>query len=299
MQGKMQHNKLGRGLSALLGDRNESNKKDTIVELIDANKIVAGIYQPRKYFDKNDLDDLAISIKENGLIQPIIVRSVAGKDLYEIIAGERRFRASKIAHLKTIPAIIKKISDREAFEFAIIENVQREDLSPIEEADSYKRLIKEFSYTQDQVAKKIGKGRVYIANLLRVLELSSEIKNLVDKKVITIGHAKAIASSKNPEKLAKKIVDSSLSVREVEEIVKKEKGEFLEKNSNKKEVSKIVPRGTILKSDISKSEKTLSKILKTNVKISYNKSNKSGVVNIDFNDFKYVNNFIKRMLKII
>ena len=216
-----QEKKLGRGLSALLGEsknkkfeetENQNIKKGDIVEMISTNKIIAGIYQPRKNFNHEELEELANSIKENGLIQPIILRKADEKDHYEIIAGERRFRASKIAGLSQIPSIVRKINNHEALELAIIENIQRSDLSVIEEANSYKQLIEEFSYNQEQVAKRVGKSRSHITNLLRLLTLPQMTRELLDKKLISMGHAKVIINSNNPEKLSKKIVDESTKV---------------------------------------------------------------------------------------
>lgn len=219
--------KLGRGLSALLGENRvksallSSSAEDAIVK-ISLDKIQAGVYQPRTKFDDEELNQLAESIKVNGVIQPIIVRKIEdGK--YEIIAGERRFRASKLADLSEIPAIIRKYSDDTALEIAIIENVQRTDLSVTEEALGYKKLIEKFSYTQEMIAKKVGKSRSHIANLLRLLALPSLVRNLLDNNEISMGHARAIINSDNPEELAKKIVAKSLNVREVEDLVRDEK----------------------------------------------------------------------------
>lgn len=239
--------KLGRGLSALLGE--SKSKKETIsfnnenaslIESIDLTKIVAGVYQPRKHFDEQEINELADSIREHGVIQPIILRKSDTDESYEIIAGERRFRASKIAGLKKIPAIVKKINNHEALEFAIIENVQRSDLSLIEEAQGYKQLLEEFSYTQEEIAKKLGKSRSHVTNILRLLTLPQIVRELLNQKLISMGHARAIINSNNPERLAQKIVDYSLTVRHVEEIVRIEKGEKEEKISKNKNILKPV-----------------------------------------------------------
>ena len=179
---KFSDKKLGRGLSALLGESKVKSplfnpENQDAVEKINLKKIRAGVYQPRHNFEETELQDLANSIKEHGVIQPIILRKT-DEDFYEIIAGERRFRAAKIANLTEIPAIVRKFSDNDALEIAIIENVQRSDLSPTEEARGYQRLIKEFSYTQEIVAKKVGKSRAHIANLLRLLTLPEKFANI-------------------------------------------------------------------------------------------------------------------------
>ena len=234
----MQEQKLGRGLSALLGESKSkkefipfSNKIDgENVDFIPLNKIIAGIYQPRQNFNQNELVELADSIKESGVIQPIILRK-AEDDHYEIIAGERRFRASKIAGLKTIPAIVKKINNHEALELAIVENIQRSDLSPIEEARGYQRLVDEFSYTQEQIAKRTGKSRSHITNLLRLLGLPENVRDLLDRGLISMGHARAIINSIDPAKLARRIIDEELTVRDVEILVRDEKIDKINKNT--------------------------------------------------------------------
>jgi ParB family chromosome partitioning protein len=226
-----QEKKLGKGLSALLGE-SKSKKIDLpqqtadfmeAVKLIPLNKITAGVYQPRKIFNQTELEELADSIKENGLIQPIILRKANDDDSFEIIAGERRFRATEIAGFSSIPAIVKKINNHEALELAIIENIQRSDLSLIEEAEGYKKLIEEFSYTQDQIAKRVGKSRSHITNLLRLLSLPQMARDHLDQKLISMGHARAIINSNDPEALVQKIIRDSLSVRNVEDLVRDEK----------------------------------------------------------------------------
>ena len=225
--------KLGMGLSALLGDnaRNRSGEAtiehlthdQDSVQLVPVTKIISGVYQPRKHFDHDQLSDLAKSIKENGIIQPIILRKADGaKEIYEIIAGERRYRASKIAGLSKVPAIIKMATNAQALEFAIIENVQRADLSAIEEAKGYRQLMNEFSYTQEQIASKIGRSRSHIANILRLLSLPKEIQDMVDNGLISSGHARAIINRDDIVEVANRIVKESLSVRDVEELVKEE-----------------------------------------------------------------------------
>lgn len=248
--------RLGRGLGSLLGgaqqgeniedsfsvqnlsDNNKINsappvappQASTVAELKDENrlwqiavdKLVPGIYQPRKNFDRESLNELAASIKENGIIQPITVRK-RKEGGFEILAGERRWRAAQAAGLHEVPAIIKSVSDREALQLALIENVQREDLDPIEEAESYQRLAEEFALSQQEVAEKVGKERSTVANAMRLLGLPVEIRDMLSKKQITSGHAKAILSLTDRAKqvgLAQKAAQGGLSVRALENEVK-------------------------------------------------------------------------------
>lgn len=293
MKNLPQDKKLGRGLSALLGDSKSKisshepinqnyTARSVVVELIPLNKITAGIYQPRRFFNPEEIADLANSIRENGLIQPIVLRKGDEEDHYEIVAGERRFRAMKLLGMATISAIVKKINNHEALELAIIENVQRSDLSLIEEAKGYQQLMNEFSYTQEQVAKKTGKSRAHIANILRLLNLPKTVQDMLDKKVISMGHAKAIVNSKDPELLAQKIIADELTVRDVEEIIRDEKIEKLQKQPfhvRQESSVKFVNSGEII--DL---ENKLSAILDSKVKIYFNQFKNNGKVTINFTD---------------
>ncbi len=302
-----QNRKLGRGLSALIGDSKIYQPKDQNseaypqnrkannqeVQMISVNKITAGIYQPRRHFDNESIKELALSIKSNDLIQPIILRKSEDDGHYEIIAGERRFRAIKLLKLDKIPAIVKKINNHEALEMALVENVQRADLSLIEEAKGYKQLINEFSYTQDQVAKKTGKSRPHVANLLRLLELPISVKNMISDKKISMGHARAIIKSSNPELLAEKIIDDSLSVRDAEDLIRNEKIENLRSSPvlERKELNiKFINSGEL--TDI---ENKLSQVLNSKVKISYNQFKNSGKIIINFSDFDLVHNLVEKI----
>ncbi len=211
---------LGKGLEALFGELDDFEKENRIttiaLDLIESNP-----FQPRENFDEKGIEELAESIKEKGVIQPIIVREHGDK--YQIVAGERRFLAAKKAGLSSIPAIIKDITDEESAEIALIENVQRKDLNPIEEALAYKRLIENFHYTQEELAKRIGKDRATIANSLRLLNLPEEIIEKIKRGLITAGHARAILSLKDEgeqKRLAEEIIEKKLSVRESERLAK-------------------------------------------------------------------------------
>ncbi|MBA1340001.1 MAG: chromosome partitioning protein, ParB family [Pelagibacterales bacterium] len=208
---------LGRGLSSLIGE----TKTDTNINKLSISDLVRNKHQPRKVFDLENLDDLANSIKEHGIIQPIIVRkSDKDKSKYEIIAGERRWLAAQKAGLHEVPIVITDADDLKSLEFAIIENVQRHDLNAIEEAQGYKRLIDDFAYDQEKVAKFIAKSRSHITNCLRLLTLPEEILKLIETKKLTSGHAKILVGLDNSVFVAKKIIEKNLSVRQAENFVK-------------------------------------------------------------------------------
>ena len=234
---KVQQRGLGRGLSALMGDddvmeaANESPAKKA--NKVAANKPVEGLlnvpvssmvvnrYQPRKHFDETKIAELAKSIKANGIMQPIVVRGsgeFAGK--FEIVAGERRFRAAQKLGLKDVPVLLRELSDIQALELALIENIQRQDLNAIEEARGYQRLMEEFSYTQEKLAKSVGKSRSHVANLLRLLALPESVKNHIAAGDLSMGHARALLTAEEPEKLAGAIIAGGLSVREAEKFAK-------------------------------------------------------------------------------
>ena len=223
---------LGRGLSSLIGDSDVkiTNNKISI------SSIIPNKYQPRKNFDKNSLEELTASIRERGIIQPIIVRaSEDNNDKYELIAGERRWQAAQNAGLHEVPAVILNVDNLKSLEFAIVENVQRKDLNPIEEAEGYQRLINEFNYDQDKVAKFIGKSRAHISNCIRLLSLPSKVIEHIINDKISPGHAKILVGLDNSELLADKIIKKKLSVRQAEalaRLVKSNKSSTKSKDPN-------------------------------------------------------------------
>ncbi len=230
--------RLGRGLSALMGEDDEvydsapvaNSEPPEGISFVDIDDLVPSPYQPRRVFATDALADLVLSIKEKGVLQPLLVRKNPKKSTgYEIIAGERRFRASKMAGLKTVPVIVKKFSNKDALEVALIENLQREDLNPLEEAESYKRLLQEFKYTQEELSKVIGKSRSHLSNMMRLLELPDEIKQMVEKKELTVGHARALLSAQDPVALAMEVLKKGYSVRKTERLASK-KGSGLNKS---------------------------------------------------------------------
>ena len=221
---------LGRGLSSLIGD---SDVKATSNNL-SISSIVPNKFQPRKNFDKANLEDLTNSIRERGIIQPLIVRkSDVSDDKYELIAGERRWQAAQNAGLHQVPVVVLNVDNLKSLEFAIVENVQRKDLNPIEEAQGYKRLIDEFNYDQDKVAKFIGKSRAHISNCLRLLSLPQKIIDQINENKITQGHAKILVGLENAELLADKIIKKKLSVRQTEALARLTKNKFFKTISSK------------------------------------------------------------------
>jgi ParB family chromosome partitioning protein len=219
---------LGRGLSSLMGDADTSQTKNANVgqeTKIPIANLKPSPSQPRRLFNKNSINELADSIKAKGLVQPLVVRpSPSDANSYEIIAGERRWRAAQIAQLHEVPVVIRNFNDTEALEIAIIENVQRSDLSPIEEAAGYKRLIENHGHTQEDLSGIVGKSRSHIANIIRLLSLPQSIQDMITEGKISSGHARAIMNSAFPEQLAEKIINENLSVRDAENLAKDKKG---------------------------------------------------------------------------
>ena len=219
--------RLGRGLGSLIGNVEEITRAsesdiEAGLSMLPIDKIQRGEYQPRKHFDEEALQELANSIAAQGVVQPIVVRKEG--NVYELIAGERRWRASQLAGLETIPAVIKQIDTQSAAAIALIENIQREDLNPLEEANALQRLIDDFELTHMQVAEAVGRSRVAVSNLLRLLELAEPVKELVNKSLLSMGHARALlalAEHDQPQ-IAKLVVNRGLSVRETEALIKKQ-----------------------------------------------------------------------------
>ena len=265
---------LGRGLGALLGDAEfniDEALNDTPTQSaqapddrVDVNLLFPSPFQPRKDFDEEALNALVESVKEKGVLQPLLVRKKNGR--FEIIAGERRWRASKLAGLQTVPVIVKDMDDKEVLEVALVENLLRENLSAIEEAEGFQRLIDEFSHTQEALAQIVGKSRSHVANTLRLLNLPDSVKDLVREGTLSAGHARALVGLDNAETLAKQIVAKDLNVRQVEELVAKQK------NPEVKEPKKAKDE------DIVEIEKDLNKNLGLRIKISPSKQGGGKVV---------------------
>lgn len=227
MEKKPERRALGRGLSALMADVRldpasgsaEAGPRPDLLVAID--RLVANPDQPRRHFDTAALDELAESIRQKGVIQPLIVRPTQDKEKYEIVAGERRWRASQLAQLHEIPVLIREFSDTEVLEVAIIENVQRADLSALEEALAYRQLMDRFGHTQEKIAEALSRSRSHIANTLRLLSLPEDVQNMIAAGTLTAGHARALITATNPVELALRVVGKGLSVRETEDLVRK------------------------------------------------------------------------------
>ena len=266
---------LGRGLSSLIGETKVEPQKNQV----SISDLVPNKYQPRKIFDEASLEDLTNSIKERGMIQPIIVRnSNNDRSKFEIIAGERRWLAAQRAGLHNVPVVITEADDLKSLEFAIVENVQRHDLNPLEEAQGYKRLIDEFSYDQEKVSKFIGKSRSHITNSLRLLTLPDDVIKLIETQKLTAGHAKVLVGLENASFVASKIIEKKLSVRQAENFVKIFK--------NKKQKSKISKDTNITALELSISNK-----IGLNVDIKNNKRNK-GTISFEYKDLDQLNKII-------
>ena len=279
---------LGRGLSALMGDdtpqviNQKSNSIPTDSVLYkNVNQIVAGYFQPRRVFTTEALADLVVSIKEKGVLQPLLVRKNPRQaNSFEIIAGERRFRAAKMAGLSNVPVIVKEFSDKEALEVAIIENLQREDLNPLEEAEAYKRLMKEFNYTQENLSRVLGKSRSHLANMMRLLDLPDDVRGLLEKKEISIGHARALLGSENPSLLAHEVVKKGLNVRQTEKLAS-------QKNK------KTIPIKREKNEHLAALETQFSSML--NTKISINWGGNAGKLVVDYRSLDQLDTILQRL----
>ena len=266
---------LGRGLSSLIGDT-ETNTKTNKISI---SSIVRNKFQPRKRFDKDSLDELTNSIRERGVIQPIIVRKSSDQNgKYEIIAGERRWHAAQSAGLHDVPIVQVEADDLKSLEFAIVENVQRSDLNPIEEAIGYQKLIDKFNYDQEKVSKFIGKSRVHVTNCLRLLSLPKEVTSLIEEGKITQGHAKILVGLSNAHFLAKKIIDKKLSVRQSENLIRILKSIKKTKTSSKD--ANLINLETSIEDSIG---------LKVFIK---NKKNNSGNVTFEYKDLDQLNRLL-------
>ena len=219
---------LGRGLSALFGEvmeeQGQAEERVRLTRLVPIELVRPGKYQPRRRFDEEAIRNLVESVRERGVLQPLLVRkdedAPPGNQTYEIIAGERRWRAAQLAGLHEVPVLVRSLTDREALEIALIENIQRQDLTPLEEAEGYQRLMDEFEHTQEDLARSVGKSRSHVANMLRLLGLPDAVKGMVQDGSLTMGHARALLTAPDPAELAKEVVKRGLSVRQTEQLVR-------------------------------------------------------------------------------
>lgn len=273
--------RLGRGLAGLIGDSyTENSDEKNEQENLPISLLHPGKFQPRKYFDEESLNELADSIKRNGIIQPIVVREDPNnKGYYEIIAGERRWRASKIADLEAVPVVIKDLSDKACLEIAIIENIQRQDISPIEEGEAYQRLKNEFFYTYKELGSVIGKSESYITNMTRILALSENIKTMIDQKKLSVGHARALINIENAESIAEKVILQKLNVRQTEELIKRQKTDNGQKDQKNQDTRLL--------------ERAIS--IRLGLKVKINDQSSKGKVTIQYNNLEEFNLILKNL----
>ncbi len=292
MAGDSSKSRLGRGLAALIGEMDRPVVSDkelaqsdnqVAIELVRANP-----NNPRQIFADDELADLANSIREHGIVQPILVRSVTETDgtCYEIIAGERRWRAAQLAELHNIPVIVRDVADKQALEIAIIENVQRSDLNPIEEARGYQQLIDDHQYLQADLAQVIGKSRSHVANTLRLLKLPENVCAMVSAGVLSAGHARALVTAENPEELANKIVNERLSVRQIEALMQPADSSKTKKSAEKKKIVKDA--------DTLALERSLGDLLGLNVSVSF-KTDGSGNIKISYSSLEQLDDICRRL----
>ena len=270
----MDNQRLGKGLSFLMGEdflgQNGTEKSLQNIQFVPLSSLKPCRFQPRKVFNEEALEELVSSIRQKGVLQPLLVRSdAAGGD--EIIAGERRFRASQKAGLTEVPVIIKEFNDKDTLEVALIENLQRENLNPLEEAQAYVKLLQEFRYTQEELSEVLGKSRSYIANMMRLLELPEKVKEMLEKKQLTPGHARALLGMPKAEELALEIINKGMTVRETEKLADQQK------NPKQKQI-----RYQEKDADIKDLEKELSQKLGVKVHLKWN--GKSGCLSITYKD---------------
>lgn len=286
--------RIGKGLDALIPtggvsktiESSKSDNKDGVVK-VKISKVEPNREQPRKNFDEDALQDLAESIKQVGVLQPILVQE--REDYYEIIAGERRWRAANIAGLKEVPVIIRNLTEQEIVEIALIENIQREDLNPIEEAQAYKRLLTEFNLKQDEVAERVSKSRTAVTNSMRLLKLTDEVQQMIIDEMISTGHARALLAIEDPDQqyiLAQKVFDEKLSVRDIEKLVKNLGKTKVQKKSKEKQLSAIYQE----------IEETLKGKLSTKVNI-VSKENGAGKIEVEFFSHEELDRLIELIMK--
>lgn len=267
---------LGRGLASLLSEvatsfeEGPSELRGAQVKYMPIRQITFNSGQPRKLIEQDALMDLAASIKEHGILQPIIVRKFGPDDQYQIVAGERRYQAAKQIGLSEVPVLIKELDDIAAFEIAVIENIQRQDITSLEEAESYHKLIAEYCHTQESLSKRLGKSRSHISNTMRLLKLPPEVRSLLANGLISPGHARAIVNSENALELADLIVRKGLTVRDVEHLVRNDSSSTLTPNQRARAADAIVERDQ----DIAQTEKMLRETLGMDVIIKQGKDNR-------------------------
>ena len=276
--------KLGRGLSALLPgkDNDLSDQKD--FKIVNITSLQSNKEQPRTKFDKTELDELANSIKSNGMLQPIIVRKITHEN-FEIVAGERRWRAAQITGMHEVPVIIKKISDKEVVQIALIENIQRKNLNPIEEARAFKKLLQNNDSNYEELTKFIGKSRSHISNMIRLLELDVKILDLIEEEKLSMGHARTLIGVPNAIELAHEIINKKLSVRDIERSTSQHKKKHKKNKKSYKD------------SNVADLEKELSEKIGLKTTIEFNEEGSSGSITMYYSDLDQLDDIMRRLKK--
>jgi ParB family transcriptional regulator, chromosome partitioning protein len=284
---------LGRGLSALFGDAEEDyaalDKVQSPGKTVPIELVRPGRYQPRHNFDPEAMESLVASIREKGILQPLLVRrdpDIAGE--YELVAGERRWRAAQIAGLHEVPVVVRDLADRDALEIALIENVQRQDLTPLEEAEGYRRLMDEFQHTQEDLARSVGKSRSHVANMMRLLALPDSVKELMDRGDLTAGHARALLTAADPEYLAEEVVKRGLNVRQTEDLAR---GDKVKREGGEVAAPAAPPRGR--DPDLANLEEEISG--RIGLKVAISPKGKRGMITIHYQSLDQLDEVIRRL----
>ncbi len=295
---------LGRGISALLDEEeyeenDAANDEPHIVgqsNMLPHDALQPGRFQPRKYFAEEELEELAESIRRNGVIQPLVVRALEDGS-YEIVAGERRWRAAKMANLSEVPVVIKELDDRQTLEIALIENVQRQDLNPLEESEGYQRLMDEFGYTQEELATVVGKSRSHVTNMMRLLGLPEDVKSYINDRKLSMSHARALIGAENPAELARTVIDRGLSVRQTENLAKNRNMNAVTASKAKKESASGKGSRTLRHAkkddDILSLEQALSQNIGLNVEI-FDRGQKGDIV-ISYESLEDLDDVLRRL----
>ncbi|MBC8338648.1 MAG: ParB/RepB/Spo0J family partition protein [Alphaproteobacteria bacterium] len=277
---------LGRGLSSLLGEEPKAQAVQNTIRgsrQVPVESLIPGRYQPRHFMDEEKIEELAQSVRENGIIQPLLVRPHPEQEnAFEIIAGERRWRAAQLAKVHEVPVLIKDLTDQEALEIGLVENLQRQDLSVLEEADGYQRLIEEFSHTQEVLAKTVGKSRSHVANMMRLLGLPDGVKKMLDRDELSAGHARALLNAPDPEEAARQVLKQGLNVRQTERLVKK--------IHRKKSAPPVKARKDV---DTLALERDLANLL--GLKVSINFKGEGGALTVHYDSLEQLDDILMRL----
>jgi ParB family chromosome partitioning protein len=300
-QGREKRN-LGRGLAALFGDEMQDFAELDRVRAsrkIPVGQLRPGRFQPRRRFDQEELQSLVDSVRQKGVLQPLLVRRVPGEvDQFEIIAGERRWRAAQVAQVHDVPVVISPLTDQEALEVALVENIQRTDLTPLEEAEGFQRLINEFAHTQDNLARAIGKSRSHVANMLRLLNLPDAVKAMLDDSQLTAGHARALLNARDPVAIAREVVARDLNVRETERLVQSERPAKPPPKAREKgpaPAASLMPEPGVAEKDADTRALERDLTLLLGLKVAIDLKGEAGSVSIHFESLEQLDDVLRRL----